>query len=190
MLSALDSFAAIIPSAWILSRLMGINGLWTAFPVTACVLLAVMILCNLRYASKSGGKLKGLLLYESDEEATPVLDATISSDLAEISGISEKLQKICEEIGIDKRDAIRAALSVEEIAVNAAARKSRKTYADVLVRTSGGRVVIDFRVLGKAFDPLSDEDGKLQENVTVLRSIASDIEYEYLLGMNSTRITL
>ena len=190
VLSALDSFAAIVPVAWILAKLFGIKGLFWAFPVASALLLIIMVVCNRRYEKQSAGKLKTLMLYEHDVEAKPLLDATISNDPHDISGISEKVQELCEESGVDMRAAMRAALAVEEIAVYVANKKRASTYADVLVRLNQGNVEIDFRSLGDAFDPLHDEEGDIEENLRMLRGVTSSIETEYLLGMNSTRIVI
>lgn len=190
VLSALDSFAGIVPVAWIMVRLMGINGLWWAFLVTEVLLILLILICNSWYGKKSEGRLCGPLLIENDEEATPLLDVTISKDLADISGISMKLQQLCEENGLSRREALMAALAVEELAVYAANRKSQSSHMDILVRLSRGNVEIDFRSLGEAFDPLTDEDSDIQENVQLLRRISSSIENEYILGMNSTRIIM
>lgn len=189
-MSALDSFVAIVPMAWLLTRLFGIVGLWAAFPVTAVVLLAVMVMRNRHYAATSGGKLQGLLLFEHDEEAQPVLDVTITRDARDIVGLSQKLQAICEESGMDRTRAIHAALAVEEMGVYAANKKRQDTYMDVLVRLYKGNVEIDVRSLGAPFDPLADDEGDVAENVRLLRSVASSIETEYALGMNDTRIII
>ena len=190
ILSALDSFADIIPVAWLLTSIKGINGLWIAFPLTASMLIVVILICNMKYASRSGGRLIWPLLLENDVEAKPVLDVTIEKNSKEVTEISEKLYNICEEMGMDRRTKYRAALAVEEIAVNAAARKDQSTYVDVLVRIYDGHIVIDFRSLGKPYDPIAEDDTTMMENVAILRSVAKNIENEYLMGMNSTRITL
>jgi hypothetical protein len=83
-----------------------------------------------------------------------------------------------------------AALAAEEIAVYVANKKQQSTYADVLVRLKNGNVEIDFRSLGEVFDPMADEEGDIIENVKMLRSIASSIQNEYVLGMNSVKITI
>jgi hypothetical protein len=51
-------------------------------------------------------------------------------------------------------------------------------------------VEIDFRTLGKSFDPMEENDERLHENMLILKNISSKIEHDYILGMNSTRITL
>ena len=118
------------------------------------------------------------------------MDVTIEKGSMDISLISEKVQDICEEKGLSKVDAMRVAMAVEEIAVYTANKKSQSSYADVLVRIYRGNVEIDFRTLGEVFDPNEDDVSDIAENVQILRSIVSDISNEYILGMNSTRITI
>ena len=190
VLSALDSFAAIVPIAWIMVKCFGINGLFWAFPLASALLLILMIIFNKRYERQSDGRLKTVMLYEHDEESQPLLDATISDDPTDISGISIRVQELCEQNGVGRREAMRAALAVEEIAVYVANRKRDRSYADVLVRLNQGNVEIDFRNLGEAINPLEDREGDIAENIQMLRGVVSSIETEYLLGMNSTRIVI
>lgn len=190
LLSALDSFGAIIPIAWLMSRLVGIAGLWWAFPMST-VLILIFILIRNRYIEKhSDGRYIGLLLLENDENSTPVLDVTIADDPGSISGISERMQNVCEQNGIDSKMAVLAALALEEMAVYITGKKDHKAYMDILVRLHKGNVIIDFRCLGSAFNPLDDTEEDNLENVRLLRGIASSIENEYTLGMNSTRIVI
>ena len=190
LVSALDGFAAIIPIAWLLSTLFGIDGLWWAFPAASVLILLFMLIRNRSIAKHSKGRWKSLLLFEDDESSTPVLDVTIEKDAASIAGISETICTICEENGINRRDAVRAAVAIEEMAVYVAGKKDQKSYMDILVRIYKGSIEIDFRSLGTVFDPLADADEDCTENVRLLRGIATSIENEYTLGMNATRIVI
>lgn len=190
LLSALDSFALLVPIACIMVALKGINGLWWAYPVSATILLVFTLLCNLLIASRSGGRLQGPLLFEHDTEATPIMDVTITKDPSDISGISMKLQQVCEENGLDKRKSMHAALAVEELALYVSNKKQQSSHVDILVRLSKGNVEIDFRSLGELYNPLVDAETDREENVRLLRSISSKIETEYMLGMNCTRMIL
>ncbi len=192
VLSALDSFAAVIPVAWIMTTLFGVEGFWWTFPVASVLIIGIILVCNRRFAARSGGRLRGLFVLEGepDESNKPILDVTIAKGSSDISYISEKVQHACEESGLSKREAMMAALAAEEIAVYVANKKQQSTYADVLVRLRNGNVEIDFRSLGEVFDPMADEEGDIIENVKMLRSIASSIQNEYVLGMNSVKITI
>ena len=190
VISALDGFAGVIPVAWVMSKLLGIDGIWIAFPLTALIILVSMIIINLNIAKKSDGKLKGILLYEHDEEAEPVLDVTITGEASSIAGISETLQEVCEANGLGMKESIRAALAVEEMAVYAVNKKDQDAYMDIMARIYKGNVEIEFRSLGPLFDPFSETGDDIEENLRMLRGIASKIENDYILGMNSTKITI
>ena len=159
-------------------------------PTTALVLLSFILIRNRFIVAHSDGHYKGLLLYENDESSTPVMDVTIMDNADSISGISEKMQAICEDNGIEKKNALLAALAVEEMAVYITKKKDHNAYMDIMVRLYKGNVVIDFRSLGRPFNPLLDTEEDNWENVDVLRGIASEIVNEYTLGMNSTRIVI
>lgn len=190
IISALDSFAAIVPVVWLMSRLFGIGGFCWAFPTTAALIMIIVLTGNICILSRSKGRYKGLLLLENDENSTPILDVTITDDSSSIAGISEKMQALCRQNGIGERNAVLAALAVEEMAVYITDRKDHKAYMDILVRLHKGNVMIDFRSLGSVFDPLSDTEEDNWTNVRLLRRIASSIENEYVMGMNSTRIVI
>ena len=190
LISALDSFGVIVPVAWLMSRIFGIAGLWWAFPTTAVLILAFVIIRNSIMVAHSDNHYRGLLLFENEEDSALIMDVTIGDDPASITGISEKMQEACERNGIVGRNAVLAALAVEEMAVYITGKKDHKAYMDILVRLDKGSVVIDFRCLGSVFDPLSDAEGDSWENVRMLRGIASSIGNEYTLGMNSTRIVI
>ena len=119
-----------------------------------------------------------------------MMDVTITKDAEDISGLSERLQELCEANGIRGSKAVKAALAVEEMAVYAANKKDQDVYMDILVRIYKGNVEIDFRSLGAFFDPFEDTELDDMDNVRMLRGIASKIENEYILGMNSTRILI
>jgi hypothetical protein len=190
VLSALDSFALIIPVAWIMTGIFGINGLWYTFPISSCILLGLTLVCNAVYERKSGGRLKGIFLNETGvgDRGEVVLDATILDDPDDISLLSMKFHRICQQKGLSKFDALRASMALEEAAVFVANRNKHGIYADVLVRLIGSDVEIDCRTLGDRFDPNSADEGDIEENVMMLKGIVTEIENEYILGMNSTRI--
>ena len=149
-----------------------------------------MMITNLQIAKRSDGKYRTVLLLEHDDETEPVLDVTITSDPSSIAGISERLQEVCEENGLGMRESMRAALAVEEMAVYAVNKHDQDSYMDILARIHKGNVEIDFRSLGPIFDPFEEAGDDGAENVAMLRGIAGDMQTDYILGMNSIRITI
>ena len=107
-----------------------------------------------------------------------------------ISAASEALMDFCIDQGIDKRSATCAALSVEEMAVYTRNRLNKNDYMDILARLYADKIEIDFRTLGNSFNPLVAVPEDIAENIKVLQGIAGKLEYDYIMGMNCTRITI
>ena len=189
-ISVFDGFAGIIPIAFVLTGLMGMDGLWWAFVCTSALLLGAVWAWNRRIAARSNGRLKGWLLAARDDEALKVFDVTIYEDAQNISSASEALQHFCADCGIDAVSAMRAALAVEEMAIYTRNRLKNKDYMDVLARLYGDKIEIDFRSLGNSFNPLVAAEGDIAENIRMLQGIASTLEYDYIMGMNCTRMVI
>ena len=189
-ISVFDGFGGIIPIAFVMGKLMGLEGLWWAFPVTSAVLLAVVLLWNRRIAKRSNGLFGGLLLAQREDKAENVFDATIFEDGQTISAASAALMEFCIESGIEKRGSTIASLVVEEMAVYTRNRLNKSDYMDILARLYADKIEIDFRTLGNSFNPLVAVPEDMAENIKLLQGIASNLEYDYIMGMNCTRITI
>ncbi len=61
---------------------------------------------------------------------------------------------------------------------------------DLIVRVSDDSMTIDLRSIGFQADPSQDSDRDIAENIKLLRSIATDIESSYIMGMNNIHIRL
>jgi len=189
-ISVFDGFGGIIPIVFVMSGLMGLDGLWWAFPVTSALLLLIVMLVNRRIALRSNGRYTGWLLAAREDEAEEVFDVTLFEDGRSISAVSEELQQFCVGCGLDARSATHSALCVEEMAVYTRNRHKKNDYMDVLARLYADKIEIDFRSLGDSFDPLVAAEGDAAENIRLLHGIASKLEYSYIMGMNCTRITI
>ena len=92
----------------------------------------------------------------------------------------------------DKKD---LALILSECECSAAAvytrnRLNKNDYMDILARLYADKIEIDFRTLGNSFNPLAAVPEDIAENIRLLNGIASKLEYDYIMGMNCTRITI
>ena len=191
-ISLFDGCIGIIPISWLCSRLMGVHGVWTAYPVTAVVLLAMILFRNARTARQSGGKLKGFLLYTQEESPEDTVSWTIPEE--EPAWPSEALAAFCRESGLPDRTAIHTGLVAEEMVLYTREQAKRADYMDIIARRYPDRVEIDFRSIGdqvnplapmaESADPLSPDARTV--SLTLLRSMADQLNYEYIMGMNCT----
>ena len=79
---------------------------------------------------------------------------------------------------------------LEEMAIYSKRHHRITENCDVLIHIYDDRIEIDFRSLGDSCNPLEDTELDEHCNLTYLRKISSSIEYDYIMGMNSTHIVL
>lgn len=189
-ISVADGFLLIVPVCALMISLMGIDGLWWAYPLTSVLIAAGCVLINLRIARKHPESYRGLLLEEIGAKDRPLIDTTLLENDQDISTLSETVQQKLEKNGVAHETAIRTALLLEEMAVYLRHHSRKKDYIDILMRAYPDRVVLDFRSIGAFLNPAKDEENDIQENIRLLRKLAGKIESTYIMGMNNIRITL
>jgi len=174
--------AAIISNGlFLLCTFLGGNALWWANPISSLLLLLFTYLLNRRTVRKSGGKWRGILMIPREQEALQTINASFDLSRGEIATFGKQFQAMCEQNGMEKRNAVLSAFIVEELLLNVLEAKKRKDYADIHARIYSDRMVIDFRTLGTAFRP---------EEMMLLHKISSKITHRSIGGMNCTRIIL
>ncbi len=191
-ISLFDGCIGIIPVSWLCIRLLGLDGVWAAYPVTAVILLLIVAAHNLIVSKRSNGLLTGLLLSRKEDPAIKVRSWTIPEKKP--SWLSEALTEFLQACGISGRVSEHAGLVAEEMVLYTLEHSRRADYMDVTARQYQDRVEIDFRSLGAPVDPLlpldeSTGDEAVNEqalNLKLLRDMADKLDYEYVMGMNCT----
>lgn len=186
-ISLYDGIIGLIPLAYIMCEFMGLSGLWWAYPVNSAILLIGILLWNRFVMNK---KYDGILLTQRENLALNTQDFTMTSDSENISKVTKEVAKVCENNGITPKNANLVALMLEEMAIYSKRHHRITENCDVLIHTYEDSIEIDFRTLGDSCNPLNDTDADDLYNVTYIRKIAAKIEYDYIMGMNSTHIVL
>lgn len=188
-ISLFDGFAGIIPICWVLCTLFGLNGLWWTFAIDSMLLFAIVLVINSVIVHRSKGKYKGILLEQQETAARRVWDMTIPETSETTSKLSQELIEECTAMGMDEKTANSVGLVVEEMAVYTA-EHSKSDRIDILIKLFRDKILIDFRSLGTSSSPLVKQSDDNPENISILKGFSSKIEYDYLLGMNTTRIII
>ena len=189
LISLADGVALPIGIAAVITRVIGLNGVWLSFPLACVAMLALVMVGNLVVARKSKGRYRGVLLLEAPRPDDVLLDVTVTENDQSISDLSRTIIRFCEEHGTDKNLASKVGLLAEEMAVYTRHHRSRTAFIDVMTRINDRTIDMEFRSDGTPFNPLVREAEDLPENIALLQQLPADIAYDYMLGMNSTRIT-
>lgn len=181
----------------LLSRSMGVNGLFLAVPMAELFVL-LTYLCGAVLFSRRGSVMETILLLP---ESFHVLRETqfrfTVTNLEEAVNISDSIDSFCREQGIDSRRSMFAALCVEELVTNVVKHGFRKDIwhhsCDVCVRVEDGDVVLRFRDdcryfnLKERYEAIRTREEDISANVGIrlVYQIAKDIRYVNLLDTNT-----
>lgn len=190
ILSMLDGFILPILAAEILSRLFGLSGVWLGYVMGAVLTIGCVLIGNKRVERVSGGRYSGFLLLDKQDTPADVYDFTVTQKDSDISDMSRSITDFCEERGVEHGLASRVGLLSEEMALYTRQHHNRTALIDVMIRLEPEEITLDFRSEGAPFDPLSRGEEDIPENLLVLQKMSEKIVYDYILGMNSTRITV
>lgn len=191
-ISITQGLLILIPSAYILSGIIGANGIWISF-LLAEIVTIIMILVITRIISKnSEGKFSGVFLLEKYDD-TSVLDVTIQGSVEDAVGLSKEIINFAKLNNVDTKTSMLIGMAVEEMAVNTIKyNKENVKWIDILSKISDDEITISFKDSGVEFDPstYTCEEKRSFENIEVLQKIAHNISYARIIGLNSTVITI
>ena len=192
LISITEGLILPVSLAYLLSGVMGIDGVWVSFLLAEVGTIILIYLSTRLIAQRSRGELSGFFLMGSYHDA-PLLDVTIKNSLEDAVGISQKLIDFAQENGVDPRTAVLIGMAVEEMAVNIINYNPDKIeYMDILTKIGDEHITIAFKDSGTEFDPsiYKPEDEGSFESIEVLQKIAQEISYARLIGLNSTVISI
>ncbi|MBI5681384.1 MAG: ATP-binding protein [Methanobacterium sp.] len=192
IISLTEGLLIPVISAYILSGVMGADGIWISFLIAEIVTIIMIYFVTKTIAKRSHGKLSGFFLLGNHEDA-PTLDVTIENSIDDAVGLSEKLINFAKENGVDEKIALRIGLTIEEMAVNTIKYNHNEIECiDIISKIGEDEITISFKDSGVEFNPstyLAEEKDSF-ENIDVLQKMADNISYARLIGLNSTVITI
>ena len=190
---------ALLPvlAAWLLSRGMGVTGVWLFFAAgetLALVCLLVLIRCK---TGRLPWKDAAYLLLKKDFGVSPenFLEVDIHS-LPEVTGTAQQVEQFCLQRGGSPRLSSHLALCVEEVASNAVTHgfgaDDRQHHLFLRVMRKPDEWILRFRDDCRGFDPVSyvPEAGKDGLGLRLVRQMAREARYTYSLNLNNLTLHL
>ena len=176
-LTLAEGSVGVIILGTVLGRQIGLDGVWLAFPLTSCVcciLVAIYLFtCGKRPVDKVAADYEKMYMTLSVNKTNPMLPAKEIADF-----YKDKVQK---HTIIEK-----TALLVEEMYIYSVNHTKDLDYIDVMIQIYDNESRILFRSLGEPFNPMNVVNEEERANILILNKITSEINYEYMMGMNTT----
>lgn len=189
IISCVEGLLVVVPAAWLLSKTMGLNGVWLAFILAEISGFLVMYLyvhvkkfSDFYLIEKSGNE----LLYDVSVKAT-------NEDAAKLS---QEAVNVLKNSGINEEISEKAGIALEEITANLANYNSGKRAAnlDVRIINADKNIVIALRDDGQPFNPVEYSPEETSEykidGIMLLKALARDIQYNRVLSLNQTIIEI
>lgn len=192
LLSVFDGFAGILLISMVLCPLMGVNGLWWAYVFSGIIMSAAVPLINFVYTRHHKPSLDVLTLLPKENEFSEVFSKTVTGKMPDYEEVIKQLNEFCLKRGLSKNQANIVSVAAEEMSVITLkhCKGLRNSLTDIIVRISDSEFIMDFRSLGAPFDVMSIPDTGEFSNLFVLKKISDDLTFDYVMGMNQTRITI
>ena len=201
LVPVVDGALGVVACSLVLIPRMGMNGLYLANILNGAICSLLIILCIWLTGKRFPNTLDRLMAFPknfgvSEKER---LDVTVRS-VQDVLAVSERVTAFCEERGIDRRRAVFAGLCLEEMAGNVVQHgfpKDQKAHSlDIRVSHKDDHVILRLRDDCTAFDPVErvrvneSEDGIRNLGIRLVYSIAGDVQYQNLLGLNVLMIRI
>ncbi len=201
ILAILDGVICVAGFTALLIRSIGMNSVYIANVLNGIVTTIVIVAYSWVRRKRFPRNMEELMVIPEDfgVPENDRMDLTLRSE-REVVNISERIQRFCLGKGIDERRAYYAALFLEEMAGNIVdhgfPKDRRKNSVDVRVVYKDGGLILRLKDDCVPFDPahrraLADPEDKTRNiGIRIVYSIASDIQYQNILGLNVLTIRI
>lgn len=184
IISVINGLVIIVPCAYILSKCMGITGIWLSFPITELLTILYIFLV-------AKGKLSHV--YQIKEEEPAIFEISVLSKEDMGAHTSEQMIAFLDEHRVERKLSNKIGIAIEEMVENIYRYSDgKKVNIDVRLLVNASNVVLSFCDDGAEFDPTTyqpEETGNyLIDHITMLKAISQKIEYQRVIGLNKTMV--
>ena len=196
----LNELVFVILCAFPMSAMMGLNGVWAAFPVSKFLMLVMIVVLAAIAQKRMPRSLDDFLFLPKDFDV-PETDRieTSAVNLQQIIAMSEEAKVFCRSKGISDEKSYYVALCIEEMARNIldyGFTDGKRHSIDVRLTYRGGNLTIRIRDDCKPFDPQKwleihqPEDPLKNIGIHMVNSIAEDLRYINTMNTNNLIIAI
>ncbi|MBQ8922946.1 MAG: hypothetical protein IJ060_12480 [Oscillospiraceae bacterium] len=190
-----------LPIFYLLSRAFGSKGVWAGLSVQFVIITMYVLICACIIGRKNKGIVNKLLVLEpSDHERYKTFDFHIES-FKDAEKSSLEFHDVCKSNIADRKKSYYCALSLEEIVFNILEyQKSvseRDPNIDVHIVIIGSeKMIMRVKDCSKERDPFVKYEysttGDELENlgIRIIKSLADDVKYSFIYGVNFITITI
>lgn len=203
------NFVGIVLPALLLSKLIGVNGVWHSFWVCEVLTLLLALVLQWIAARKSPYVSTWTLINSEAEKNGHYISFSVEDNLESITGCVDSISEFCEENELSPKRAMMISLSLEEM-LNSILTHSLSSHQgltmNVRILLFDGGVILRIRNAGEQFNPLRyyeekkenlEGDGldamlELEDSlgIKMIVDTAEAIDYRRTFGVNNLTVIL
>ena len=190
VISTFDGFVGMVPLVFLLSKWFGITGLWLAYPICSLLIVIGILLYNLAIKNRLKYKATPFLLVPKENLETDVLDISIRWGLEQVTEVPKMVHDYCRKYGINEMLTNLLSVACEEMFVYMVKNsKEGCVNMDMRITVEDSTIDVYIKSVGQPFDHFSADQEKYG-NIWMINKISTDVKYDYIMGVNQTRIKL
>ena len=202
-LTILRDFLLSVVSAFVLAAILGAEGVCWAITISqALLLIGTVVVVGIRCSKKDKSFIEMALFLSDDFHVLPedCLYRTITEE-KECAALSQEIQKVCMDHGVDIRRSFYAALCTEEMCLNIirhGGSKKKKPMISIRVLTGDPqKILLSIRDECRPFSPVdweklhhNDEDKTANIGIRMTAALAGEMRYVNVINLNNLYIAL
>ncbi|WP_026651612.1 MATE family efflux transporter [Butyrivibrio proteoclasticus] len=195
IMTALDGVICVVAFTALLIKPLGMASVYIANVLNGVVVTLTFVIYSITQIKRIPRNMADVMAMPDDFGASDDerMDISVKS-IEEVTSVAEQVQEFCKKRGVDKRRSYLAGLSMEEMAGNIVEHgftKDKKTHSvDIRVVHKDDDVILRLKDDCVPFDPR--ERQKITENddptknmgIRMIFKVASDVQYQNILGLN------
>lgn len=186
MISVINGLLVIVPCAYVMSKLLGITGVWISFSMGE---LATILYIGL----VARGKIRNV--YQISEEEASILDISLLGREELGAEVSGQVMEFLRQQGTEQKLSNKIGIAIEEMTENIYRYCDRqKVHIDLRLVADAEGLVLSFCDDGPEFDSTTYQPGEKElyaiDNIMMLKAVSRKMEYQRVIGLNKTTIYL
>ncbi len=186
--------AVVIPAAYLLSRVMGVNGVWIAFSLAELATMLLIVAWYQWLKARTPGKYDSILLLDHGRFGRQkVFEATGGNHPDDAGAVLQNISEFLNAAEVSGNTAQNLRSGVKEMVLNIvqhAYPEKKPGFFDIRILCNKDAIRVCLRDSGKQFNPeayMADLDAG-DSGLGRVKSAAAAVEYSRIIGFNNTTL--
>ena len=174
---------------WLCGGLIGNDYMWLGYPLSAVVILLLLVFITEINRKKSQVKRCFFSLLPNEEALQSVYDISVACSKEDLIDTLRSCNTFFERNSIDEKAGMKIRLCIEEMMLNIIEHAERKNnqYLDLKIVINEQDILAIIKDDGKPFDVVHAEN--MGAGLKLINAMCSQIDYKYTYGQNMTFMT-